>query len=272
VRPINLALTTDEITAVSGILNGTSNYILTKMRFGHTYAEALKDATEKGYAEADPSADVSGLDARRKLAILLSLATGKQVDDACIHTEGIERITVADFVFAHALGCTVKPLGDGRILKEGVEALVAPFLVHREEPLSTVADVFNGVMVQAKVTDSVMFYGRGAGKLPTAGAVVSDMVDIAKHLNRHIMHAWSDTPMPVLPIENYVKRKMLRISYKEMTNELIKIIGETHLISLPDYPNTKYHALRNQHRTNPKIIRTQPLITTLLRSKVRVKG
>ncbi|MDR1663778.1 MAG: homoserine dehydrogenase [Clostridiales bacterium] len=216
VRPMNLALTTDEVVAVAGILNGTTNYILTHMSaFGKTFAEALADAQRLGYAEKDPANDVEGYDACRKLAILLSLATGRQVDYREIETEGITGLHRADFDFARAFGHQIKLMVDGRVVPGGVEALTAPMLVHHQHPLSNVTDVFNGVLVQAKVTDNVMFFGRGAGKLPTAGAVVSDIVDVAKHLHRHIMHSWSREREPVLPLSGYVKRRMIRIAYED---------------------------------------------------------
>lgn len=240
VRPMNLALTTDEIVGVAGILNGTTNYILTQMNaFGKTFAEALKEAQTLGYAEKNPSADVDGYDACRKLAILLSLATGKQVDYEDIRTEGITKLTGEDFAFARYFGYHIKLLVDGRITPSGVEALTAPMLVHHQHPLANVADVFNGVMVQAKVTDNVMFFGRGAGKLPTAGAVISDIVDAAKHLHRHIMHTWSSERMQVLLSDGYVKRRMIRIEYSSKANalEVIRsVMGVEYIYELQEYP------------------------------------
>lgn len=240
VRPMNLALTTDEIVGVSGILNGTTNYILTQMGlFDRSFSEALAEAQKLGFAEKDPSADVNGWDACRKLAILLSLATGYQVDYENIHTEGITALTGADFAFARHFGYNLKLLVDGRITPHGVEAMVAPMLVHHSHPLSTVTDVFNGVLVQAKMTDNVMFYGRGAGKLPTAGAVVSDIVDISKHLHRHIMHTWSAEQMFVIDAAVYVKSKMIRIEYtdKQVALDAVNhIAGECTVYELPEYP------------------------------------
>jgi len=231
VRPINLALTTDEIVAISGILNGTSNYMLTQMNsFGKSYQEALTEAQNLGYAEQDPTADVGGFDACRKLAILLSIATGQQVDYENILTEGISDIEPADFAFARALGFALKPMVDGRIRKNGVQAISAPMLVHHSHPLSAVSGVFNGVFVQAKATGDVMFYGQGAGQMPTAGAVISDIVDIAKHLHRHIVHSWSNDKTAILPSSDYITRKLVRISYT--TKPDVNAIT----IELPDYP------------------------------------
>ena len=214
VRPINVALTTDRIVAIGGILNGTSNYMITRMGgVGASYAAAFAEACEKGYAEAGSTADTGGFDACRKLAILLSLATGKQVDYQDITTEGIESIDAADFAFARAFGLHIKPMVSGRILPDGVAAVSAPFLVHPSNVLSAVSGVNNGVVVQAAATGDIMFYGPGAGQLPTAGAVVSDIVDVANHLHRHIMHDWHAEKMPVLPQAQYVSAKMVRVAY-----------------------------------------------------------
>ena len=240
IRPMNLALTTDEVAAVAGILNGTSNYILTHMGlYGKSFAEALSEAQALGYAEKDPSADVGGYDACRKLAILLSLATGSQVDFEQIHTEGIESLARADFAFARAFGYDIKLLADGRVTPGGVEALTAPMLVHNRHPLSNVAGVFNGVLVQAVMTDNIMFVGRGAGKLPTACAVVSDIVDITKHLNRHIIHIWSRERAAVAPVSGYIKKRMVRIEYTDKTGAMEAFRGraEAPPCFLEEFPN-----------------------------------
>lgn len=240
VRPMNLALTTDEVVGVAGILNGTTNYILTQMSaFDRSFSETLAEAQSLGYAEKDPTSDVEGYDSCRKLAILLSLATGYQVNYEDIPTEGITALTRADFAFARYFGYAIKLLVDGRVVPGGVEALTAPMLVHHQQPFSTVAGVFNSVLVQAKVTDNVMFVGRGAGQLPTAGAVISDIVDIAKHLHRHIMHTWSEESIPVLPLDGYIKSRMVRIEYthKMKALETIRtIMSESPVFELAEYP------------------------------------
>ena len=247
VRPINLALTTDEIVGISGILNGTSNFMLTQMyHFGNSYEEALQEAQRLGYAEADPTADTGGYDASRKLAILLSLATGKQVAFEDIQTEGIGDIKPIDFAFAQSFGFSIKPMVSGRLLDNyRLEAISAPFLVHSGQPLSAVFGVFNGVMVQAKATGDVMFYGQGAGQLPTAGAVISDIVDVAKHLHRHITYAWSNDRATVLPASGYVNRRMIRISceegFEEEFNKTLQlsvgIVEEAPVMRINKYPN-----------------------------------
>ena len=240
VRPINLALTIDEIASISGILNGTSNYVLTQMyNFNKSYEEAVKEAQQLGYAEKDPTADVGGFDAGRKLAILLSLATGRQVDCEDIPTFGIQEITKTDFAFARAFGFTLKPMIDGHITEAGITAISTPMLVHHSNPISAVQDVYNCVMVQAKATGKVMFYGQGAGQLPTAGAVLSDIVDIAKHLHRHIQFFWAPEKNTVLPGGNYAARKLVRVSYehKEQLRKAGKdgLTGAT-IATLDDYP------------------------------------
>lgn len=186
IRPINKALTAEKLETISAILNGTTNYILTKMeKEGADYSETLKKAQELGYAERNPEADVEGHDACRKIAILSSLMVGKNVDSEKIYTEGITKITPADFAYAKAVGMTIKLLATSQASDDGsVMAMVAPALISREHPLAVVNDVFNGVFVTGNMLGDVMFYGRGAGKLPTASAVVSDVIDCARHIGR----------------------------------------------------------------------------------------
>lgn len=235
IRPFNSALLTDEIETVSGILNGTSNYILTQMSVkGTSYAEALKSAQELGYAEADPTADVGGFDACRKLSILLSLATGKRVDYEDIQTEGIENISGEDFAFAHALGFTLKQIVDGRICENGVEAITAPFLVPLFHPMSTVNEAYNAAWVKGKATGNIMLYGSGAGKHPTASAVISDIVDIANSCT-HIPYGWTAEKVKVLPVSGYVKRKVIRVAC-ENPGVIVDAVDSENAVALPDYP------------------------------------
>ena len=186
IRPINKALTAEKLETISAILNGTTNYILTKMeKEGADYGETLKKAQELGYAERNPEADVEGYDACRKIAILSSLMVGKNVDAEKIYTEGITKITPADFAYAKEAGMTIKLLATSQASEDGsVTAMVAPALISKEHPLAVVNDVFNGVFVTGNMLGDVMFYGRGAGKLPTASAVVSDVIDCARHIGR----------------------------------------------------------------------------------------
>lgn len=202
IRPLNASLTAERIEAITGILNGTTNYILTAMeRDGADFAEVLAKAQELGYAERNPEADVEGHDACRKIAILSSLMMGQNVDAERIYTEGITHIAPSDFAFAHELGKTIKLLGLSRLQEDGsVLAMVAPFLVDRAHPLAMVNDVFNAVFVTGNMLGDSMYYGRGAGKLPTASAVVSDVIDCARHLGKSIMCFWDEQDAPMADV------------------------------------------------------------------------
>ena len=187
IRSLNACLTADEIEEITGILNGTTNYMMTKMsEEGLEFDDVLKDAQEKGYAEKDPTADIEGHDACRKIAILTSLVCGQQVDFEDIHCEGITKISADDMKYAKAMGRAIKLLATSRKAGDSYCAMVAPCMLVPGHPLYPVNDVFNAVFVRGNVLGEAMFYGSGAGKLPTASAVVADMVDIAKHLNRNI--------------------------------------------------------------------------------------
>lgn len=192
IRPLNQSLTADEITQITGILNGTTNYILTKMsQEGSSYEDVLKEAQDLGYAERNPEADVEGYDACRKIAILSSLMFSKNVDSEKVPTEGITKITAADFEYANATDHTIKLLGRSRAIDDNTaEVMVAPFLLSKEHPLAMVHGVFNAVFVTGNMLGDSMYYGRGAGKLPTASAVVSDVVDCARHQGKVIMCFW----------------------------------------------------------------------------------
>ena len=192
IRPLNYSLTAENIEGITGILTGTTNYILTKMENeGAAFKEVLKKAQELGYAERDPEADVEGHDACRKIAILASLMMGKMVDSEKIHTEGITGIKPEDFKYAKASGRTIKLLAMAKAIDDKtVEAMVAPAMISRENPLAMVNDVFNAVLVTGNMLGDSMYYGKGAGKLPTASAVVSDVIDCARHKDKKIMCFW----------------------------------------------------------------------------------
>jgi len=182
IRPIVNDLASNRISAVSGILNGTTNYILTQMiESGATFEGALADAQKKGYAEANPAADVEGMDAARKIVILAALAFGVAPDPNAIHREGITALSAADVETAKAFGCSVKLIGHTCREGERVLAMVSPRMVPASNPLFGIADVFNGILVDADMLGEVMFYGKGAGMLPTASAVVADIIDIVSH-------------------------------------------------------------------------------------------
>ena len=182
IKPIEEDLGANRLMRVAGILNGTTNYILTRMREGGvSFETALKEAQQKGYAEADPSADVLGWDARRKICILAHVAFGTPLDDSAIQSEGIDKLTREDMLYARELGRAVKLLGMAELLDEGWRASVAPAMLPDAHPLACVNDVFNAVMVHGDRVDDVMFYGRGAGTAPTASAVCGDVLDIVRH-------------------------------------------------------------------------------------------
>ena len=213
IRPLNSSMTADEIEEITGILNGTTNYMMTKMFYeGSDYDDVLREAQEKGYAERNPEADVEGYDACRKIAILSSLISGQQVDFEDIYTEGITHITKEDMMYAKAMGMTIKLLATSKRQGDLLQATVAPYLLRKEHPLYSVNDVFNAIFVHGNVLGDAMFYGSGAGKLPTASAVVADVVDEAKHLHRNIMTMWKSDKLELLPFEDTSKRFFVRIS------------------------------------------------------------
>ena len=193
-RPLTSCLAANELEQVTGILNGTTNYILTRMiRAGLTFDQALAEAQANGYAEKDPTADVDGHDACRKICILAALAFGRHVYPDQVPTQGIRGVTLEDVAYADSVGYKIKLLG--RALRqpgEKVCAFVAPHLVAGENPLSGVEDVFNAIAVTGNAIGDVMFYGRGAGKLPTASAVVADVIDIAKDLKKDRHNGWEE--------------------------------------------------------------------------------
>ena len=211
IRPLNSSLTADEIEEITGILNGTTNYLLSKMFYeGADYDTVLKEAQANGYAERNPEADVEGYDACRKIAILTSLAYGMQVDYEDVHTEGITHITETDFKYAKAMNMGIKLLGTSRREEGGLFALVAPMIIAHDHPLYSVNDVFNAILVKGNALGDVMFYGKGAGKLPTASAVVSDVVDEVKHMGTHIMTIWQPQKLHLVEYALYKSRFFVR--------------------------------------------------------------
>ena len=183
IRPMKQCLAGNEITEVLGIVNGTTNYILTKMfEENMSFEEALAKATELGYAEADPTADVEGLDAGRKVAIMSSIAFHSRVVFDDVYTEGITKITSEDIAYAKEFDRVIKLLGVTRNTEEGIEAGVYPMLLHKDHPLASVRDSFNAVFVHGDAVDDAMFYGRGAGELPTASAIMGDVIDVARNM------------------------------------------------------------------------------------------
>ncbi len=213
IRPLANDLSANDIVKVSGILNGTTNYILTKMfRENTSFEDALKTAQKLGYAEKDPTADVDGLDAQRKISILMSLVTGKKIDCANVNAKGIRTVTAEDVAYAEKIGCTIKLIGYGFVKDGKANASVEPMLIPKNCPLSSVEDVFNAVMVHGNMVDDAMFYGRGAGKAPTASAVVGDVVDIVRCGEYNPYFSWSEgDDDSVIPYEEVADRFFIRI-------------------------------------------------------------
>lgn len=194
-RPLHQCLVANEVQEIAGILNGTTNFILTKMiNENMDFDTALKLAQDLGYAERNPEADVEGHDACRKICILASLAYGKHIYPDNVHTEGITKITLEDVEYAASYGCVIKLIGKCKLLESGLmDIMVAPMFVPCTSQLANINDVFNGIMVRGDCTGDVVFYGKGAGKLPTASAVVADAVDCCKHLKARKYLFWADT-------------------------------------------------------------------------------
>lgn len=210
IRPITQCLAANEIDEIAGILNGTTNFILTMMIDENmSFEAALKLAQDNGYAEKDPTADVEGQDACRKICILASLCFGKHVYPDAVHTEGITKITLEDVEYVSDFGGVIKLLGRARREpNDKISAIVSPCIVMDHSQLASVSDVFNAILVRGDAIGDVVFYGKGAGKLPTASAVVADVIDCAKHINRKKIFGWG------APEENYV------IDYKTLETSL----------------------------------------------------
>ena len=221
IRPLNYSLTAEKIDGITGILNGTTNYILSKMeKEGADFEDVLKEAQEKGYAERNPEADVEGYDACRKIAILSSLMCGKTMKYQDIYTEGITKITATDFVYAHAMGKTIKLLAQSKEVDGCFYAMVAPFMISKSHPLYMVNDVFNAVCVHGNMLGDSMYYGRGAGKLPTASAVVSDVVDCARHIGKVIMCFWDAQDVALTGIGEASRRFFVRVAQDKESQAL----------------------------------------------------
>ena len=221
IHPIGSCLTANDITEVDGILNGTTNYILTKMiSEGADFDSALAEAQQKGYAERNPAADVDGIDTCRKISILSAIAFGRLVPPEKISTEGIRAVSLVDVANAAKLGYVVKLIGKTVRVGDKISACVSPTLVSRSNPLANINDVYNGILVNGNAIGDVMFYGRGAGKLPTASAVVSDIIDIATYLDHpnHNFHVWERlSDDEILPADELESRFYLRFASKPET-------------------------------------------------------
>ena len=235
IRPLYECLMGEQIQEITGILNGTTNYILTKMdKEGETFENALKEAQNMGYAERNPEADVEGHDTCRKIAILTAMATGKEVDFEDIQTEGITKITDVDFKYADKMGTSIKLFGTSRMNGDQVFAWVAPLMIGKSHPLYAVNDVFNGIMVKGNMLGTSMFYGSGAGKLPTASAVVADIIEEAKNLHHNIPLGWTSEKQVIQPMEDSSHKYFVRISgvYESQKDKLQELLGTCKVITL----------------------------------------
>ncbi len=219
IRSLNTSLTSDDVQKIEGILNGTTNFILTKMaEEGRDFGEVLKEAQKLGYAEADPTADVEGHDACRKIAILSSVAFGATVDYKDIHTEGITKITREDIQYANKLNCVIKLIAESEKTPSGIAARVAPCLIKRDHPLAAVNNAYNAIFVKGNMSGETMYYGSGAGKLPTAAAVVSDIIDIVKRKGVYEPIDWDvNKNLPVLSPEKSAVKAFIRIGFENKT-------------------------------------------------------
>lgn len=235
IRPINQSLTADEITEITGILNGTTNYILSKMTDeGSDFASVLKIAQDKGYAEKNPEADVEGYDACRKIAILTSLASGKQVDFEDIYTEGITKITESDIKYAKAMGGAIKLLGTSKKINNKIYSMVAPFIVDKNHTLYNVNGVFNGIFIHGNMLGETMFYGKGAGKLPTASAVVADVVDASKHQGTNIMTIWDEEKITLGDVNSFECKFFVRVKDTNTKADVENAFGAVSYVDIED--------------------------------------
>ena len=238
IRPLKQCLAANDITDVMGIVNGTTNYILTKMfEDGMEFEDALAKAQELGYAEADPTADIEGLDAARKVAIMASIAFHSRVVFSDVYTEGITKITATDIAYAKEFGKVIKLLGGAKNTEDGIEAGVYPMLIPKDHPLASVRDSFNAVFVHGDAVDDAMFYGRGAGEMPTASAVVGDVIDVARDIRCGCTGRISCTCYKEIPVKDAgdVKNKFfIRMQVKNEPGVLAAIaqVFGTHKVSI----------------------------------------
>ncbi|MDD4715338.1 MAG: homoserine dehydrogenase [Oscillospiraceae bacterium] len=255
IRPISQCLAANSLTEICGILNGTTNYILTRMiRAGLPFDLALREAQEKGYAERDPSADIEGRDACRKICILASLAFGRHIYPRQADTEGITHIALEDVRCAGEGGRKIKLLGRAMLRPDKkVCAYVAPHLVNQDSPLANVEDVFNGIMVKGDAIGEVMFYGPGAGKLPTASAVVADVMDAARHMQSKKYLTWGPGGDDAAVSSDTVETGWyIRGAFPEPKAR--RAFGEAHFLRREDAP-AEETAFLTRPMTRPELLR-----------------
>lgn len=229
IRPLKQCLAGNNITEIMGIINGTTNFILTKMKEdGMDFGEALQLATDLGYAEADPTADIEGYDAGRKLAIMASIAFHTSVTFDDVFTEGITKITAKDMRYAKEMGCSIKLLGIAKNTETGIEVKVHPTMIPENHPLAAVNDSFNAVFVHGDAVDDAMFYGRGAGALPTGSAVVGDIMDVARNMLFHCngrIGCSCYKNLPIKQIGDTTSRYYIRMRLEDRAGTLAAMAG-----------------------------------------------
>lgn len=252
IRPMSQCLAANNIEGIAGILNGTTNFILTKMiEDGMSFEEALKLAQDNGYAEKDPTADIEGHDACRKVCILASLAFGKHVYPSQVETEGITKITLEDVAYAESAGGVIKLLGQIKYIDEdNIAAFVGPAIVFKGSQLASVDGVFNAILVRGDAVGDVCFYGRGAGKLPTASAVVADIADCAKHVERKKIFGWGKGD------ENYVVdyKESIKMPFyvrtKASESQIQSVFGEVKFLSRKGQPSDETAFITDEFTEN----------------------
>ncbi len=241
IRPLVTSFTSDDIYEITGILNGTTNYILTKMdKDGISFLESLNEAIEKGFAEKNPKADIEGYDSGRKIAILLSIVLSKKIKFEDIYVEGISKIRKEDFHFAKKYGGNIKLIATSKILKDKVMAFVSPVIIENENHLSSVDGVFNSIIVKGNIVDEVMFYGKGAGKFPTASAVISDIIDGVKNRGKNIMKPWDSTYESIISINELNASKLIGVYFNDLNHakeKINNIFGDVNFIYDEEEPN-----------------------------------
>ena len=246
IRPISQCLAANDIDEIAGILNGTTNFILTKMiSDGMTFDEALLLAQRNGYAERDPSADVDGFDACRKICILAALCFGKHVYPDSVYTEGIRKITLADVEYARAWGGVIKLIARAKLLEDNrVAVMVSPAFVQNHSQLASVDDVFNAILVRGDAIGDVVFYGKGAGAMPTASAVVADVIDCARHMNGKKFFGWQDSEDGY--VANYLDTQSsfyIRMTADNAAAALVQVnkaFGEVAMLARADAPDEEF--------------------------------
>lgn len=272
IRPLNRCLAANEIYSIIGILNGTTNYILSQMkREGKDFDVALKEAQKNGYAEADPTADIEGHDACRKIAILSSIAYNEFVDYREIYTEGISKLTLTDMRYAESLNSSIKLIAMSEKVGDKIVARVSPAIVDKDNPLCNVEDVFNAIVVKGDAIGEAMFYGRGAGKLPTASAVVADVIDIVKNWGSSGGYDWKQSESSnMMDLMEYKTKYLVRLKVenegeaREIVNSLydnvewlkpLKVQDKNEIAFVTGSISEKEHSQKFEKLKNSKAIK-----------------